>query len=163
MASRKGGVLWVAALIVALIAAAAQIAVLVMLWSRFDPRLSCDRMIHWGEWLACMQPHEQIFFSELAVAAWTIAVIVGTLGRFLPTYISFIFPAGIAILLVLFLIRFWLEWSRSHTTSFSDVLYFISNAGLFLLFALSPSVSAWLLAFHKRKDRAQPQLSTVFE
>src|SRR5215475_10337847 len=101
MASRKRGVLWVVALIVAVTAAAVQIAILVMLWSRFDSRLSCDRMISWDEWLACMQSHEHIlFFSELAVAAWVVAGIVGTLGRFLPLYISFVFLAGIAILLV---------------------------------------------------------------
>jgi len=120
-------------------------------------------MIYWDEWLACMQSHEHILFSELAVAAWVVAGIVGTLGRFLPLYISFIFLAGIAILLALLLIGFWLEWSRSRTISFSDVLYFTFNAGLVLLFALGPSVCAWLLAYHKRKKRAQPQLSTVFE
>jgi tellurite resistance protein TehA-like permease len=141
MASRKRGVLW-GALIVALIAVAAQIAVLVMVWSRFDIR---------------------VLFVWLAVAAWAVAGIVGTLGRFLPRYIPSIFLGGIAIALVLFLIAFWYEWFRSRTMSFSDVLYFTFNAGLFLMFALGPSVSAWLLAFHERKDRAQPQVPTVFE
>ena len=142
MASRKRGVLWVVALIVALTAAAVQIGVLVVLWSQLDSSL---------------------FFAELAVATWAVAGIVGTLGRFLPPYISFIFLAGIAIVLVFLLIGYWHEWSRPRTASFSNILFFTLNAGLFLLFALGPSVSAWLLAFHKRKNRAQPQLSTVFE
>jgi len=143
MANRKRGVLWIVALIVALISAAVEIGVLVVLWPQLE---------------------SAGFFAGLAVAAWALAGIVGTLGRFLPPYLSFIFLAGIAIVLVLLLIGYWFEWSRARIASFANILFFTLNAGLFLLFALGPSVSAWLLGLHKRTGRrAQLQLSTVFE
>jgi hypothetical protein len=165
MANRKRGVRWVAAVTIALIAAAVQIALFVVLWSQFDSRLSCERTIYWNEWLACMhgQSHVHIVFAELFIAAWATAGIAGTLGRFLPPYVSFVFPVGIATALALLLIAYWHEWSKLRTVSLSDILYFTINAGLFGLVSLGPSVSAWLLALHKRTDHAQPQVSTVFE
>jgi hypothetical protein len=169
MANRKRGALWVAALIVALIPAALQIAILVGLWLQFDSRLSCDRMIYWNEWLDCMhgQSHLHIVFAEVSVASWAVAGVVGTVGRFLPPYISFIFPAGMAVALALVLVGFWHEWYRPRTAptlSFSDILNFTLAAGAVALISLGPSVSAWLLGLHKRTGRrAQLQLSTVFE
>jgi hypothetical protein len=165
MANRKRGVLWVATITIALIAAAVQIMLFVVLWSQFDTRVSCERTIYWNEWLACMhgQSHLHVVFAELSIAAWAIAGIVGSLGRFLPPYISFVFPAGIVIALAVLLIAYWNEWTKLRTVSLSDILYFTINAGLFVLVSLGPSASAWLLALHKRKDHARPQLSTVFE
>jgi hypothetical protein len=168
MANRKRGLLWVAALIVALISAALHIAVFIGFWSEFDSRLSCERTIYWNEWLACMhgQSHQHVVFAEVSVAIWAVAGIVRTLGRFLPPYISFILPAGMATALAWILIRYWHEWFRPRTAptlSLSDILNFTLIAGAVALISLGPSVSAWLLALHKRKDRARPQLSTVFE
>src|SRR5215510_347259 len=169
MADRKRGVLWAAAFIVAVVAAALQIAIVVGLWLQFDSRLSCDRTIYWNEWLACMhgQSHMHIILTELSVATWAVAGIVGTLGRFLPPYISFIFPAGMAIALASVLVGFWHEWYRPRTAptlSFSDILNFILAASAVALISVGPSVSAWFLGLHKRTGRrAQLQLSTVFE
>jgi hypothetical protein len=168
MSNGKRGVLWVAALIVALISAALQIVMVAGVWSQFDSRLSCDRMISWGEWLDCMhgQSHQHILAAEVSLATWAIAGIVGALARYLAPCISFILPAGMVIVLALLLIRYWPEWSRRRTAptlSFSDVLNFTLMAGGVMLVLLGPSVSAWLLGFHKRGDRARPQLSTVFE
>src|SRR5262245_30621978 len=103
MANRKRGVLWVAALFVALMAAGLQIVMLVGFWSQFDSRLSCDRMISWHEWFACMhgQSHEHILAAEMSVGTWAIAGVVGILGRYLPPYISFFVPVGMTILLTL--------------------------------------------------------------
>jgi hypothetical protein len=168
MANRKRGVLWIAALIIALVAAALQIVMVVGVWSQFDSRLSCDRMISWDEWFACMhgQSHQHILAAEMSVGTWAIAGVVGTLGRYLPPYISFILPAGMAIVLASLLIRVWPEWLRRlavPSVSFSDILNFTLIGGTVALVLLGPSVSAWFLGFHKRRDRARPQLSTVFE
>src|SRR5215510_10260081 len=111
MADRKRGALWVAALIIALMAAALQLVMVLGVWSQFDSRLSCDRTISWNEWFACMhgQSHQHILAAEVSVATWAVAGFVGALGRYLAPYISFILPAGMVIVLALLLIRLWPE------------------------------------------------------
>src|SRR5262245_36509094 len=169
MANRKRGALWAAALIIALISAALQIAIVAGLWSQFDSRLACNRMLYWGEWLACMhgRSHLHIIYTEVSVATWAIAGIVGTLGRFLPSYISFIFPAGMAVALALVLVGFWHERYRpgtAPTLSFSDILDFTLAVGAVALISLGPSVSSRLLVLHVRTvRRGLLQLPTVFE
>jgi len=168
MANRKRGALWVTALIVVLISAALQILILIGLWLQFDSRLSCDRMIYWDEWFACMhgESHAHITFAEASIATWAAAGIVSALGRFLARFGSFLLPVGMAMTFVWFQIGYWLGWYRPGprlALTSSDILNFTFGTCLLVLFWFGPSVSAWLLALHKRKNRARLQLSTVFK
>ena len=133
---------------------------------RFSPVVR--RMIYWDEWFACMhgESHAHITFAEASIATWAAAGIVSALGRFLARFGSFLLPVGMAMTFVWFQIGYWLGWYRPGprlALTSSDILNFTFGTCLLVLFWFGPSVSAWLLALHNRKNRARLQLSTVFK
>jgi hypothetical protein len=67
----KRKLLRIAALGVVLISLAIQIMVIGDLWWDFDPRRSCDRLLYWDEWIACLHGTSHMYILSAEVAAMT--------------------------------------------------------------------------------------------
>jgi len=72
-------------------------------WWRSDPRLSCEHLLYWGEWIDCMHNSGHLYVPDLEALAvsWTIAGVAMLLGRFAPWYVSLVLPAAAAGILVM--------------------------------------------------------------
>jgi hypothetical protein len=167
MSSKGRKALWIAAVIIALLSAALQIAVVASLWWNFDTRLSCDHMTYWDEWIDCMHggSHQHIVIAEFSLATWALGGLIGTLARFATIYLSIVILAGLALAITWFLIFVWYESlmpRAAPTASLSDILNFARGAVLFFFYILGPAVAVWLFGLYKRTGRV-PRLSTVFE
>src|SRR5262245_9495227 len=83
---------------VVLVSVAVQILFVTGAWWHFDPRLTCDRLPYWGEWLTCMHgmSHLHIVVAEFAIGTWLLAGLALLLGRYLPPYISIVVPGCVA-------------------------------------------------------------------
>jgi hypothetical protein len=152
---------------VVLTSVAAQALILVYFWWDFDPRLSCDRLLYWNEWITCLHgtSHLYILTAESAVAVWVVAGIGTALGRFLPPYISILLPVGMAVVLILYLIGYWQLDFRPRAEpilSVWDIFNFSVTAGALAVFLVGPVAGAWLWGLFSRRHRRLLRLSTVF-
>lgn len=158
----------IAAYALALVSLAFQVPSIVFLWWNFDKRLSCDRLLYWNEWIACLhgQSHLHILALEFAVAVWAIAGVGMALGRFLPWYISIFIPAGMAVASIWILVGHWHEDFRPRTDpvlSSQDILNFSSTAGAVAIFFVGPVVAAWVVGLCGRRRGRLLRLATVFD
>lgn len=128
-------------------------------WLDFDPRVSCERLMRWDEWISCMhgKSHLYIVSSEMAVGAWFAAGAAALVGRILPPYISITVPAGVAALCFWFLIRYWNESVAPHASfgvpSPKEVFVFAVATGLVAAYMAGPAAGAWLLGLRARARR----------
>ena len=154
--SAKLRVLRAVGVAIAGIAAATQVADIALSWWNFDPRLSCDRLPSWEEWLQCLHgvSHSHVIMTENALIAWIVAGAALLLGRILPPYISIVLPAVAAAGLTAHLARFWREsfvaYAPFGETTLKDALTFAGTALPLTLFLLCPIVGAWLLGIYRR-------------
>jgi hypothetical protein len=167
MSGAKRSGLRIAAGAIALTSVATQVLLLVYYWWDFDLRLSCDRLLYWNEWIACLHgtSHLHVLTAEFAIAVWVVAGIGMTLGRFLPPYISILLPVSVAVVLILYLIGYWQQDFRPRAEpilSVRDIFNFSVTAGALAVFLVGPVAGAWLWGLFSRRHRRLLRLSTVF-
>jgi hypothetical protein len=144
------------ACIVMLFSATVQFLAIAYYWWDFDPRLSCHRLPHWGEWLECLhgESHIYVFAIEFAVAAWLIAGVAMSLGRFAPVFLSVLLPVTATITATWLMIDYLLRHVDYHgALTLWEMVRFAGTAGLFLAYVVGPIAGAWLLGLHKRAAR----------
>lgn len=135
-------------------------------WYDFDPRLSCDRLAQWGEWISCLhgRSHAYLMMIEVAVASWTIAVLALLLTRFRSTYILAIVPlAAIGFFIfgsVIYWNKFVVPYASFGRASSSQIIGFTIVECLMLLYMGSPLVGACLLGLHARRKRFSARLNS---
>ena len=135
--------------------------------NNFDPNVSCDRLLYWGEWLDCMhgRSHAYVWTIELVLFSWIIAAIAALAGRRLPPYVSAAVPGGIAAVIGLFLRDYWRETVVSYApfgqTTIWDALNFMQVAVPMVLSYTGPAAGAWLLAIYRRYK--PPEVAGVFD
>lgn len=132
-------------------------------WWDFDPRLSCERLVRWDEWISCMHSHSHLYVSyfELAVGAWLAAGIAASAARMLPPYISVIAPGGVIALWFWEMTNYWNEdvvpYAIIHypfeVPTPTIVLSFAVTAGYLAAYMVAPVAAAWLLGFQARTRR----------
>jgi hypothetical protein len=141
------------------ISVAIQAIVIALSWWEFDPRLSCDRLLYWGEWIECLHgtSHQYILIIEMAVGSWLVAGITMLLGRFLPWYISVILPAGATAVFILWMIGYWhtavTPYRPFGEPTLGDFFYFAMVAGPVAVFLVGPITGAWLFGLSARARR----------
>jgi hypothetical protein len=127
-------------------------------WWEFDPRLSCDRLPYWGEWIDCLhgKSHLYLVLTEMALGSWLIAGVAMLLGRFIPIFISVIVPGGVAILVVWYMVVYWYEEVIPRAPfgepTARDVFVFALTAGVFAAHWIGPVIGAWLFGLCARAD-----------
>lgn len=146
-----------------LVAAALLVQVLAIAeaWYDFDPRLSCDRLPHWGEWFSCLHgtSHPHIILIDIAALAWAAAGLTMLLGRILPSFVSAVVPILLTLVLVLGAILHWTEVINPHV-AYDDltlevsvlrekIAFAIRTALEFACFVL-PAAGTWLLGLRGR-------------
>src|SRR5262245_19408095 len=99
--------LLIAARVLMLLSLAFQILIVIANWWMFGSRLSCNHLIFWAEWIACVQGDLDVVISMMGgcVLFWVVAGIGALLGRFLPPYISVIVPLGMAAVAIWFVLE----------------------------------------------------------
>jgi len=142
--------------IIACIAAATQLTYIASAWWSFDPRVSCDRLPGWGEWLECLHgnSHAYVTTTEAAVVSWAIAIGALLLGRILAPYFSMLLPAAIVALFSLYLADLWRQsfvaYAPFGETTLKDALAFAETALPITLFFVGPIFGAWFLGIYRR-------------
>jgi hypothetical protein len=136
-------------------------------WWQFDPRLSCDRMPGWAEWIGCLHGHSHAYLkdTEAALVVWFIAAIAMVLGVFLPPYISAIPPTLAVAVFAWTAVNHWHEavlplgpFGQPRT---GDVIYFVEWTLIVIAFFVGPVIGAWLRAIDARRDRLELRVPTV--
>jgi hypothetical protein len=144
------------ACIVMLFSAAVQFLAIAYYWWDFDPRLSCHRLPHWGEWLECLHgdSHIYILAIEFAFAAWLMAGMAILLGRFAPVCLSVLLPVIATITATWLMIDYLLRHVEYYgALTLWEMVRFAGTAGLFLVYVVGPIVGAWLFEVRKRAVR----------
>jgi hypothetical protein len=148
-----------AAVAIVIVSIVTQALLIAYYWWNFDPRVSCDRLPHWGEWIACLHgiSHLYILTAEQAVGSWLIAGVAMLLGRFVPPYISAIVPGGIAVVFVWFLIDHWHEtvtpYAHFGVPTVWHVTAFATVAAVIAVLLVAPVAGGWLLGLCARTSR----------
>jgi hypothetical protein len=149
-----------------LISVATQIVLIVYYWWNFDPRVSCDRLSGWGEWIVCLHgiSHLHILAAEQAVGSWLVAGIAMLLGRFLSPYISIVVPGGAAATFIWFMIDYWHDavtpYAHFGVPTVWHVTVFTITISTLAAHLLGPVAGAWLWGLCARADR-RPVLSSA--
>src|SRR5829696_10586788 len=93
------------------VSVATQLLTVAYYWWNFDPRLSCDRLPYWTEWLNCLHApfHTDVIISEVAIGVLLIAGLTVLLGRYLPAYVSVLLPLICAIAAIWAVMKQWQE------------------------------------------------------
>jgi hypothetical protein len=155
----KRKVLRTTAATIVLISIAVQACLIAYYWWDFDPRTSCDRLPHWGEWITCMHgiSHLHIVIAEMAIGSWLVAGIAMLLGRFLPPYISIVVPGAVTAALTSYAMYNWHEtvmpYADFGTPTFWSVFRFTIEIGVVGIQVLGPVAGAWLLGLNARARR----------
>jgi hypothetical protein len=144
---------------VVVISVAIQTLLIALSWWDFDPRLSCDRLLYWGEWIECLHgtSHQYILTIEFAVSTWIVGGVAMLLGRFLPPYISVLPPAAAVVESILLMIDVWHTalmpyWPFGEPT-LRDIFDFAIVAGALAVFLVGPVTGAWLFGLSARASR----------
>lgn len=143
-----------------LIAFTMHVLAIAIYWWGFDPRLSCERLPGWGEWISCMHgsSHVHITMAETAVVCWLIAGITLVLGRSVPFYISIILPVAIIGCFIWGTIVYWHQDVTSYMpfgeTTLSQKMIFTVNVGMVFIYVVLPAAGAWLLGMNAREARS---------
>jgi len=152
---------------VIVIAVAIQTLFIAFSWWDFDPRLSCDRLLYWGEWIECLHgtSHQYILTIEFAASSWIVGGIAMLLGLFLPRYISVLLPAGAAVASILVMIEMW-DTQVTPYVPFGeptprDIFHFAIVAGSGAVFLVGPITGAWLFGLSARAGRLRLKESRV--
>jgi hypothetical protein len=141
---------------VVIISVAVQILFIAASWQEFDSRLSCDRLLYWGEWIECLHgtSHLYILAIELAVGSWLVAGTAMLLGRFLPRYISVFVPAGASAAFIYGAIEYWYVEVTPRIPfgepTLRDIFGFAIAAGLFAVYLVGPVTGTWLFGTIRR-------------
>jgi hypothetical protein len=133
-------------------------------WSDFDPRLTCDRLQDWSEWIDCLHgtSHPHIGHMELAAAGWIGAGLTALLGRFLPPFASAIVPLLLAAFVVFRVVEAWdnaiiPQLAYDDLTLEASVFWQQTNFAIIwardFISLVLPAAGAWLLATHARRMR----------
>jgi hypothetical protein len=150
-----------------LVSIATQLLIIANDWWDSDPRVSCDRLPYWNEWIACLhgKSHSYVPMAEFAVGIWIVAGIAMLLGRFLPPYISGIVPASVAVVLILLMIGHWDEavipYAPFGQPTLWDILRFTMTSGAFAAYLVGPVAGAWLLGVYARARHRPLRVSAV--
>ena len=136
---------------VVVVAAAVTIEVLSLAvdWWRSDPRLSCERLLYWDEWIECMHNSGHLYIPDLEILAvsWPVAGVAMLLGRFAPWYVSLVLPAGAAGILVVSI----LVTGSNQLFLGSSVLSALLAAG----FLCGPTIGACFYGMSARARRTE--------
>jgi hypothetical protein len=142
-----------------LVSAVTQILVIAYYWWDADPRASCERVVSWRGWIACLhgQSHSYVGMTETAIAVWIITGIGRLFGRILPLLISALVPAGVLVLVSLWAMSFWqrsvMPYAMFGEPRVSEVSQFAITASLATLYVACPVAAGWLLGYHARLHR----------
>lgn len=167
MTDARRKMLRIAAVAIVLISVATQTLLIANSWWDFDPRLTCDRLPYWQEWIECLhgESHLYIQMAELAVGSWLIAGVATLLGRFLPPYISAIVPGCVAVGFIWFMNRYWHEavtpYAPFGQPTLSNVFAFTIVCGALATYLVGPVAGAWLLGLYARTGRRPFRVSTA--
>ena len=156
----KRKVLRAAAATIVLLSIAVQASLIAYYWWNFDPRTSCDRLPHWGEWITCMHgiSHLHIVIAEIAISSWLVGGIAMLLGRFLPPYISILVPGAVTTPLISYATSYWHEtvmpYADFGTPTFWSIFRFTIEIGAAGIQVLGPVAGAWLLGLSAARRRS---------
>jgi len=155
---------WTLSPIVLMVSAATQFLTIGYYWWHFEPRLSCDRLLYWGEWLDCLHgpSHIHVTMFEFAMGCWLIGGLAALLGRYLPAYVSVLLPLILAIVMTWFMI----DQVRDHIYIYgeltaSNFLLSIVSTAILLVFVAGPSTGGWLAGMRRRKWLRATRLSSA--
>jgi hypothetical protein len=165
----------IAAGAVALASVATQVLMIVFFWWDFDPRLSCDRLPYWDEWIDCLHGHSHLYIltAECAIATWIIAAVGMTFARFLPAYVSVVGLGGITLGLLWYLLDYLLDyWEHDFrpraeaVLSVWDIFNFSVTVAALGMFLVGPVIAAWFWGLDRRTHRTHRgplRLSEAFD
>jgi hypothetical protein len=166
---RKRRVLRIAAVTAVTLSAATQGMIIGYLWWTSDPRLSCDRLLYWGEWISCLhgRSHPYITTTELALFVWLIGGIAMFLGRLLPIYLSAVLPGAAMSGFIWIMIKFWNESFKAFApfgeVGLAGILAYSIVVFILALFLLGPVAEGWLWGLGARVARVEPSEVHVFD
>jgi hypothetical protein len=132
----------------------------------FDPRLSCDRLPGWGEWISCIHgsSHLHVTMTEIAIGCWILAAVGWLSARSVPFTISVIVPITVTGLLAWAMILVWRESVTSYMpfgeSTLSQRIIFTINVSLLVVYTVFPVAGAWLLGVIARRTRQYPNIDT---
>jgi hypothetical protein len=123
-----------------------------------DPRLSCERLPYWGEWIDCLhgRSHDYVTNTEAAICVWLVAGVAMLFGRHLPAYISVLVPGVVCAGFVSWMAETWrasvMPYAVFGRPELWDILFakFVGEAAIFVV---CPVIAAWLLGWHARRER----------
>jgi hypothetical protein len=154
----------IAAVTAAVISAATRTMVIFSEWWNFDSRLSCDRLLYWGEWIACLhgQSHLYITSTELAAGIWLIAALTFLLTRSVSPYFAIVFPALVTASLVAYGINYWhksfIPFTAVGGPSSWEIFMFAKMVAGIVIYLVGPLVAGWLLGLYARAQRRAARL-----
>jgi len=143
------------------VSAVTQLLAVAYYWSDFDPRLSCDRLLYWGEWLDCLHAtpsHIHVIIFEFAIGFWVIAGLAALLGRYLPAYVSVLLPLILAIGTIWLMIKQVQGYTYLYgELTASNFLFSIFTTITLLIFVAGPATGGWLTGLRRRMLRHEAQ------
>jgi hypothetical protein len=156
---RKQQIIRILAYAIALLAAAKQAIDIGSAWWDFDPRLSCDRLRQWSEWIVCLHGESHLYITsiEVAVGSWLLASLTYLLARSVSPYFSLLFPGLVAASLVAFLVQYWhdrfIPFIPLGEPSLWDLFQFAILTAELTASLVGPLAAGWLLGLYARAQR----------
>lgn len=141
-----------------------QVAVVAYACWDFDPRLSCDRLLHWDEWIDCLhgKSHEYVLAAENAVGSWVIAGVALLLARLLPAYVSMVAPGLVLIWIASSIAdQIFLDIDLRGSPTAKEILVFMMSTAKLVIFMVGPVLGAWLLGVDDRARRRRLLLERI--
>lgn len=145
--------------VLALAAVVTQVLQTTYLWWNFDPHLSCERLLYWGEWLDCLhgRSHAYVVNAEDAILIWMVAGLAMLFARFVPVYASIVVPGVACVGFVALVLDAWrtgvMPYAVFGRPELWDVLLFGKSAGLAMIEVMCPIIAGWLFGFNGRRER----------
>jgi hypothetical protein len=144
----------------AVIALIFQLLAIIVAWWNSDPRITCDRLPGWREWVSCLHglSHLHVWFIEASVAAWAIAGLALVSGRRFPSYVSALLPLMMAGFFAFGTGLYWknnvVPYMNFGEATHQQLVDFAVVEGLVLVILVFPVVGSWLLGLIDRHHAA---------
>jgi len=139
-----------------------QLGTVVYAWWDADPRITCDRLPGWREWISCVHgvSHTHVWLFEVSVGVWVLSWLALITGRRFPSYVSALLPL---VMVGFFAVGAILYWSNTVVPymTFGEVTYqqlldfAIVQAFVFAILVL-PVFGSWLVGFLDRRQAGVP-------
>ena len=154
----KRSALRTAARVLVIVSLVGQAVIIGYSWWEADPRVSCERLPHWGEWIECLhgRSHDYVTNTEAAICIWLVAGVAMLFGRYLPAYVSVLVPGVACAGFVSWMVSTWrtavMPYAVFGEPELRDVLLFAKLVGELTIYVLFPVIAAWLLGWHARRE-----------